>query len=84
MNNSKLESKKIIESYFFKDLISSSQTKKIKKLAMKYNINLKSYRKKFCNSCYSDFKLAKIRISKGYKQLVCSSCGKTTKYKLNN
>lgn len=82
MNNSKLGSKKIIESYFSKGLISSSKTKKIKKLAMKYRINLKGYRKKFCNSCYSDSKLAKTRISKGYKQVTCRKCNAVNRWKI--
>lgn len=52
---------------------SADEVKKIKRLAMKYNIKLGSYRKLFCKKCFSFLK-GKTRITKAYKIIECGRC----------
>lgn len=70
---SRTEANKQIEDYFSKDKLEVKQTKKIKKLAMIYRIQLKEYRKRFCKKCYSGLG-GKTRISKKYKTVICKYC----------
>jgi len=78
---SKTEAKEKIDSFFSKKSFSPSDLKKIKRLAMKFNIKLKSHRKKFCKKCLNPIK-GKIRITKHYKITECSSCGYKNKIKI--
>ncbi|MFQ5531990.1 MAG: hypothetical protein ACE5ES_05215 [Candidatus Nanoarchaeia archaeon] len=79
----KSEAKETIE-LFFKDILNKTpkQVKKIKKLAMRYNIALKEKRKLFCKKCYAPYKNPKIRIKKGHKTIVCEECKYVSRWKL--
>jgi len=57
------------------------QIKKIKRLAMHYNIKLKEKKKKFCKFCYSP-KLKVKKIKKGMKIVKCENCGKISRWKI--
>ena len=61
---------------FFQNLKNKTpeEIKKIKKLAMHYNIKLKDKRKLFCKKCYSN-KLKIKRIKNKIKTIQCQNCG---------
>jgi RNase P subunit RPR2 len=60
---------------------SPKEIKKIKKLAMSQNIQLKELRKKFCKKCYSpDLKIRGIKNK--IKTIECKNCGKLMKWKI--
>ena len=68
---------------FFKNLDGKSgdEIKKIKKLAMKFNIRLGNLRKKFCKKCLSPN--LKVRgIKKGTKHVECQECGNLMRWKV--
>jgi len=77
---SKAEAKEKIEQFFKKNDVTSEEMKKIRRLALKYRISLKPYKKQFCKSCLSPLK-GKIRISKTHKTVECVNCGYRNKYK---
>ncbi len=77
----KEEVKKEIEKSFSKKLF-PEEIKKIKRLAMKYNIKLKGLRKKFCKRCYSLLDNANVRIKSGKKIVKCKNCGFISRWKL--
>jgi RNase P subunit RPR2 len=64
----------------------STQIRKIKKLAMSKNIKLGEYRKKFCRKCFSFFnsRNSEIRIKRGFKIIKCRNCNYLNKYKIKN
>ena len=68
---------------FFKDIKSKNkeQIRKIKRLAMHYNIKLGEKRKKFCKFCYSP-KLKMKRIKKRIKTVICENCGKMMRWQV--
>jgi len=75
--------KKIFE--FFKKIKSKSQNeiKKIKKLAMSKNIQLKEKRKLFCKKCFSPYSgKEKIRIKNKIKSVECKNCGNVARWKI--
>ncbi|MFC1682397.1 hypothetical protein ACFL0X_02190 [Nanoarchaeota archaeon] len=80
---SKTEAKEKIEN-FFKEIKNKSpkEIKKIKRLAMKHNIQLKEKRKLFCKKCFSPYKNPKTRIKSGMKIMTCSECGGVVRWKL--
>lgn len=82
---SKSEAKEYIET-FFKNIKNKSpkEIKKIKRLAMSYNIPLKDKRKLFCKKCYVFFNSnnSKIRIIKGKKVIHCLNCKNISRWKL--
>ena len=78
---SKTEARKHVEQFFSKSSFSADELKKIKRLAMKYNIKLGSYKKSFCKSCLSQLK-GKIRITKTHKTIECSICRRINKIKI--
>ena len=78
---SKTEVKNKIDDFFKKESFTSKEARKIKRLAMKYNIKLGSYRKSFCKKCLSQLK-GQIRINKGYKTVKCEVCGALNRIKL--
>lgn len=80
---SRTEAKGKIEKFFQQHELKPEDVKKIKKLAMKYNIKLGIYRKRFCKKCYSDLKKGKIRISKVFKSVECPGCGEVNRWKIN-
>ena len=55
--------------------------KKIKRLAMKYHLPLKNYKKLFCKSCLNPLK-GKTRISKEYKRIECNVCNYKNKWRI--
>lgn len=80
----KLEAEKKIKN-FFENLENKKprEIKKIKKLAMHYNIKLGNSKKKFCKKCFSLFpKNAEIRIKKKMKIVKCENCGFVSRWRL--
>ena len=78
--------KKEVESkikQFFRDIENKKpeEIKKIKRLAMKHNIKLGNYRKKFCRYCFSP-KLKVKQIKTGIKTLECEKCRKISRWRL--
>ena len=80
---SKTEAKEKIDEFFF-DIKNKNpkEIKKIKKLAMRFNIKLGDKKKKFCKHCLAPYNNSKVRIKKKYKLIGCNTCGKVTKWKL--
>ncbi len=80
---SKTEAKTQIE-FFFKNIKDKTpkEVKKIKRLAMSYNIPLKHYRKTFCKRCLVPYKKPKIRIKNNVKNVTCEKCGFVARWKL--
>jgi len=76
--------KKISE--FFEKVKSKTprEIKKIKKLAMSKNIQLKEKRKSFCKKCFVAFSgKEKIRIRDEIKSITCENCGNVARIKLS-
>jgi RNase P subunit RPR2 len=71
-----------IEEFFKKKSLKSEEVRKIKRLAMLYNIKLGKYRKRFCKKCYSDLKTGKVKSSKGFRNVECSNCGNKSRWKI--
>ena len=80
---SKTEAKKEVEE-FFKDVQSKTpkEIKKMKKLAMRYNIQLGNLKKKFCKKCFSP-KLKVIGIKNRVKRVRCENCDYVGRWKIN-
>ncbi len=58
---------------FFADKHNAKEVRKIKRLAMAYNIKLRGLRKLFCQKCYSmDLKMR--RIKNKIRTVECSNC----------
>ncbi len=70
---SKTEAKSRIEQFFSKSDFSPEQMKKIKRLAMKFNIKLGEKRRAFCKKCLNPLS-GKLAISKSHKTIECSKC----------
>ncbi len=70
-----------IDFFFQSKDFTSKDLKKIKRLAMKYHLPLKPYKKLFCKSCLSPLK-GKTRISKEYKRVECNVCQYKNKWKI--
>ena len=79
---SKTDAEKQIKEFFeYVKNKSPKETKKIKKLAMSHNIQLKELRKKFCKKCYSsDLKIK--RIKNKIKTVECKNCGNLMRWKI--
>lgn len=82
---SKSQAKEQIEK-FFKEIKNKTpkEIKKIKKLAMSYNIPLKEKRKLFCKECFSPYINPIIRIKKNKKIIQCENCKNISRWKLKN
>lgn len=78
---SKQEAQNQINKFFQKSSFTPEQVKKIKRLAMKYNIKLGPHKKKFCKKCLSQLK-GKTRISRIYKTIECQECKYKNKWRL--
>lgn len=76
------EAKEEIDSFFERDKFTSAEMKKIKRLAMKFNIKLGERRKKFCKKCFSDLKNAGVKTEKGHRITRCGSCGYISRWKI--
>ena len=71
--------------WFFKNIKEKKpkEVKKIKRIAMSYNLPLKNLRKKFCKKCFMPYKNPKIRIKNKKKIIVCENCGSVSRWRLN-
>ena len=78
---SKTQAREKIETFFQKEDFTSEEARKIKRLAMKFNIKLGEKRKLFCKKCLSRLK-GKTRITKNYKTIKCENCGYLNKFRL--
>lgn len=80
---SKTETQEKIDE-FFKNIKDKTpkEIKKIKKLAMKNNLQLKENKKEFCKKCYSAYKNPKIRIKNGIKSITCEKCSYVSRWKI--
>ncbi len=80
---SKKEAEEKIEK-FFSDIKNKTpeEVRKIKRLAMHYNIKLGKFRKKFCKYCFSP-KLRVVSIKNGIKRVRCESCGRISRWKIS-
>jgi len=80
---SRTEAIKKIEDFFLNIRTKKSENvKKIKKLAMSYNLPLKEKRKTFCKKCLSPYINSKIRIRRGIKSVTCEKCGIISRWKI--
>jgi len=81
---SKTEAKEEIKE-FFENIKEKNpdEIKKIKKLAMSQNIQLKDYRKKFCKKCYFPLE-GKTRIKNKTKSVACENCEYVNRWKIKN
>ncbi len=79
---SKNEAKERIEE-FFKDIKNKSpkEVRKIKKIAMHYNIKLGDKRKEFCKRCYS-VNLKVKSVKNKIKTTRCEGCGTINRWKI--
>ncbi len=77
----KEEAQQKIEEFFKKESFVKEEVKKIKRLAMKFNIKLGKLRQNFCKKCLSKLK-GKIRITKTHKTIECENCGYRNKFKI--
>jgi len=83
---SKTEATELIDK-FFKDIKnkSSNEVKKIKRLAMLYNLPLKEKRKLFCRKCFTPYtNKGKVRIKNKVKSIECQNCGNLSRWKINS
>ena len=78
---SKKDTQKRIEEFFLRNDFTVEELKKIKRLAMKFNIKLGRHRKKFCKRCLSRLR-GRIRISKMYRTIECEKCGYANRFKI--
>ena len=70
---SRAEVKQKIEEFFSKSDFKPEQLKKIKRIAMKFNIKLGEKRKFFCKKCLNPLS-GKLRVSKTHKTIECKFC----------
>jgi len=80
-NISKEKTKEKIAEFFSRENFSASEVRKIKRLAMKFKIPLKQFKRQFCKFCLSQLK-GQIRISKTHKTIICENCKKANKCRL--
>lgn len=78
---SKKEAKEKIDEFFKRNDFSPDDVRKIKRIAMKHNIKLGEYRKRFCKKCLSKLE-GRTRITKNYKSVECEVCRHLNKFKL--
>ena len=77
----KTQAKEKIDNFFQKESFTPEQLRKIKRLAMKFNIKLGEKRKFFCKKCLSPL-AGKLRVSKTHKTVECKNCGFKNKVKI--
>jgi len=59
------------------------EVRKIKKLAMNYNIKLGDRRKLFCKKCLMPYVNSDIKIKNGFLTITCENCNHKNRWKLN-
>jgi RNase P subunit RPR2 len=69
---------------FFSDIKNKTpkEIKKIKRIAMKYNIPLREKRKLFCKKCLKPFTEPGIRIKNGIITITCENCSYKNRWKI--
>lgn len=70
---------------FFKNIRwkSPEEIKKIKKLAMSFNLKLGERKRLFCKKCLVPYSgNEKVRIKKGIKTIVCENCSYVARFRL--
>ena len=77
----KKEAEEKINEFFKKENFEAKDVRKIKRLAMSFNIKLGKHRKKFCGNCFFLLK-GKTRVTKTHKSVVCENCGFINRVKL--
>ena len=77
----KKEAQEKIDNFFKKEDFTPEDIKKIKRLAMKFNIKLRLYKKTFCKKCLSRLE-GKLRINKMYKTIECKNCRYKNRFKI--
>lgn len=80
-NLSKTQVKEAIEKFFKQEDFTPEQLKKVKRIAMKFNIKLGDYRKAFCKKCLNPLK-GKLTITKTHKTIACRNCGFKNKIRI--
>jgi RNase P subunit RPR2 len=83
-NISKTEAGKEIKK-FFEDVENKTpkEIRKIKNLAMSYNLPLKDLKKKFCKECFAPYSgEEKVRIKNKIKSVECLNCNKISRWKM--
>lgn len=71
---SKNEAEEKIAEFFTRKSFTAGEMKKIKRLAMKYRVPLREYKKEFCQKCFSKLK-GERKVSKKFVIVKCGSCG---------
>lgn len=79
---SRTEARKKIDDFFTHDKLAKESVRKIKRLAMQFNLRLGKHRTRFCKKCYSDLRTGKVRITKTHKMIICPECGTENKNKI--
>ncbi|MBI5148319.1 hypothetical protein HZA33_01415 [Candidatus Pacearchaeota archaeon] len=76
----KLAEKQIYE--FFKEIGEKrpEEIRKVKRLAMHYNIKLEKLNRRFCKKCYSTLNNSRKRINRGKITITCLKCGHIMRY----
>ena len=79
----KKEAQKKIDEFFRQtEKLDPKYVKKVKRLAMAYNIKLGVHRKMFCKKCFGDLRRSKTRIKRGYKIVECPACKEKIRWKI--
>ncbi len=80
---SKTEAKEEVEKFFshIEDK-TSKEVKKIKTLAMKYNLKLGEKRRLFCEKCLNPFVNPSIHVKAGFIRITCDQCENKSKFKI--
>jgi RNase P subunit RPR2 len=79
---SRAEARKNIEDFFAHDNLDKEGVRKIKRLAMQFNLRLGKHRTHFCKKCCGDLRNGKIRITKTHKIVICTECETENKIKI--
>ncbi len=79
---SKTQAREKIEKFFQKLDFTPEQLKKIKRLAMKFNIKLGNYRRLFCKKCMNPL-AGKLSITKTHKIITCKHCNFRNKIRIS-
>ena len=80
---SKTETKEEIEKFFSNiEKKTVKEVKKIKNLAMKYNIKLGEKKRLFCRKCLHPFIQPSIHVKAGFIRINCNKCENKSKFKI--
>jgi len=78
----KIEVKKKIEEFFKRKDFTPEQLKKVKRIAMKFNIKIGDYRRSFCKKCLNPLS-GKITLTKTHKTITCKRCNFKNKVRIS-